>query len=79
MSAGRGSRLDDVRVGSIHKLEGRILVCTGIWWDNAGAEKVIFYEPSTDKENECSESEVAKMVELGKLVLHTPNKGRVIR
>lgn len=80
MSAGRGSRLDDVHIGSIHRLEGeRTLICTSMCWGSGRADKVVFYEPATDKLNECSVDEVARMIELKQLVLHAPQKGRVIR
>lgn len=80
MSAGRGNKLDDVHIGSIHKLEGdRVLICTSMSWGSGRTDTVIFYEPSTDKLNECSEDEVIRMIELKQLVLHAPQKGRVVR
>jgi hypothetical protein len=66
-------------MGSIHALDGRIVICTSLWWHGDNLTKAVFYEPSTDKENECTGEELIKMIELKKLVLHTPQKGRVIR
>lgn len=70
---------ESVMIGSIHKLQGRIIICTELWWDGEGLNKAVFYEPGTDKVNDCTPEELQYMIEKKQLELYAPPKGRVIR
>jgi predicted metallo-beta-lactamase superfamily hydrolase len=61
-------------------MAGRRVVCVGMWFDLDGNfYQYDFYEPSTDKVNECTYEEVQKMISDKILTLHQPEKGKVLK
>ena len=74
----RQAKLQDITMGSIHKMFDRILIVHGIWWELGSVTHIEFYEPATDKINEASYAEVAKMLDEKTLVLHQPQIGRTL-
>lgn len=71
--------LPDITIGSIHKLQGRIMVVHGIWFEKDDPVSVEFYEPATDMLNEASTQEVIAMQKDNMLVLYQPPKGRILK
>jgi len=69
---------EGISLGSIHKMNDRVIICTELWWDNWNLAKVAFYEPATDKVNECDYDELMDMINEGFLELHTPQRGRML-
>lgn len=66
----------DICQGSLHKMDGRIVLCRHMEWSQHNLTKVVLYEFSTDKDNEVSYEELVKMIEDKTFELHTPQKGR---
>jgi hypothetical protein len=71
--------LPDITMGSIHKINNRTLVVVGLWWNQDRIDQVDFYEPVTDKINQCTFSEVSDWVQTKALKLHQPDKGRTLK
>jgi len=70
---------DGICMSSIHKWDGRIMVCVEIWFSGLGLEKVAFYEPGVDKIHHASYDEIISMMKEKKLVIHQPARGRLLK